>query len=203
VDRAITQVIHPPPRSITWLVTVVYQAGSFGVAVTLAGLALLARRWEIARDIGLSAAGTAAAWGILIAVLGGHGGRPGGTAAVFATRVRFFQKQGYDATVALSSGAIMTTSSWIATAVLFGVSLPLARGSLDLEATPQGWREFETSACSPPTCRPSGAGSPSSGRGRGTTYEHEETSWRNIRVTTRARRPTRWDRSRRRGGAGT
>jgi uncharacterized protein (TIRG00374 family) len=31
----------------------------------------------------------------------------------------------------------MTTSSWIATAVLFGVSLPFARGSLDLEATPQ------------------------------------------------------------------
>ena len=31
----------------------------------------------------------------------------GGTAAVFATRVRFFQKQGYDTTVALSSGAIM------------------------------------------------------------------------------------------------
>ena len=30
----------------------------------------------------------------------------GGTAAVFATRVRFFQQQGYDATVALSSGAI-------------------------------------------------------------------------------------------------
>src|SRR5581483_1111449 len=78
VDRAITQVIHPPPRSITWLVTVVYQAGSFGVVVTLAGLALLARRWEIARDIGLSAAGTAAACGILIAVLGSHGGRPGG-----------------------------------------------------------------------------------------------------------------------------
>jgi len=61
-------VIHPPPRSITWLVTVVYQAGSFGVVVTLTGLALLARRWEIARDIGLSAAGTAAACGILIAV---------------------------------------------------------------------------------------------------------------------------------------
>ena len=38
----------------------------------------------------------------------------GGTAAVFATRVRFFQQQGYDASVALSSGAIMTTSSWIA-----------------------------------------------------------------------------------------
>ncbi len=78
IDRAITQVIHPPPRSITWLVTVVYQAGSFGVVVVLAGLALLARRWEIARDIGLSAAGTAAVCGILIALLGSRGGRPGG-----------------------------------------------------------------------------------------------------------------------------
>jgi uncharacterized membrane protein YbhN (UPF0104 family) len=78
IDRAITQVIHPPPRSITWLVTVVYQAGSLGVVVVLAGLALLARRWEIARDIGLSAAGTAAACGILIALLGSRGGRPGG-----------------------------------------------------------------------------------------------------------------------------
>ena len=78
IDRAITQVIHPPPRSITWLVTVVYQAGSLGVVVVLAGLALLARRWEIARDIGLSAAGTAAVCGILIALLGSRGGRPGG-----------------------------------------------------------------------------------------------------------------------------
>ena len=78
IDRAITQVIHPPPRSITWLVTVVYQAGSLGVVVVLAGLALLARRWEIARDIGLSAAGTAAVCGILIALIGSRGGRPGG-----------------------------------------------------------------------------------------------------------------------------
>src|ERR1700749_342280 len=61
-DRAIVTVIHPPPWSITWLVTVVYQAGSFGVVIVLVALALLARRWEIARDIGLSA----------------PGGRPGG-----------------------------------------------------------------------------------------------------------------------------
>ena len=78
IDRAITQVIHPPPWSITWLVTVVYEAGSIGVAVGLVGLALLARRWEVARDIGLSAAGTAAVCGILIALLGSRGGRPGG-----------------------------------------------------------------------------------------------------------------------------
>jgi len=78
VDRAIAQVIHPPPWSITWLVTVVYQVGSIGVAVVLVALALLARRWEVARDIGLSAAGTAAVCGILIAALGSRGGRPGG-----------------------------------------------------------------------------------------------------------------------------
>jgi glycosyltransferase 2 family protein len=78
VDRAITQVIHPPPWSITWLVTVVYQAGSFGVVIFLVVLALVARRWEIARDIGLSAAGTAAVCGLLIAFLGSHGGRAPG-----------------------------------------------------------------------------------------------------------------------------
>ena len=50
VDRAITQVLHPPPRSITWLVTVVYQAGSFGVIAVLVIAALLACRWVIARS---------------------------------------------------------------------------------------------------------------------------------------------------------
>jgi uncharacterized membrane protein YbhN (UPF0104 family) len=54
----------------------------------------------------------------------------GGTAAVFATRVRFFQRQGYDAATALSSGAIMTTTSWLTVIVLFAVSLPFAWGSL-------------------------------------------------------------------------
>jgi uncharacterized membrane protein YbhN (UPF0104 family) len=61
----------------------------------------------------------------------------GGTAAVFATRVRFFQRQGYDSTVALSSGAIMATSSWIAIAVLFLASLPFAWGNIHIEATPE------------------------------------------------------------------
>jgi glycosyltransferase 2 family protein len=78
IDRAIAQVIHPAPWSITWLVTVVYQAGSFGVVVVLVALALVARRWEVARDIGLSAAGAAAACGILIVLLGSRGGRPAG-----------------------------------------------------------------------------------------------------------------------------
>ena len=78
IDRAIVQVIHPPPRSITWLVTVVYQAGSFGVTIVLVALAVVARRWVIARDIGLSAAGTAVVSGILVVLLGSNGGRPSG-----------------------------------------------------------------------------------------------------------------------------
>ncbi len=78
VDRAVVQVIHPPPRSITWLVTVVYQVGSFGITFVLVALALVARRWVIARDIALSAALTAVVSGILIVVLGSRGGRPSG-----------------------------------------------------------------------------------------------------------------------------
>jgi uncharacterized membrane protein YbhN (UPF0104 family) len=57
----------------------------------------------------------------------------GGTAAVFATRVRFFQKQGYDTSAALSSGVIMTTVSWITTVVLLVISLPFAWGSVHLD----------------------------------------------------------------------
>jgi glycosyltransferase 2 family protein len=78
IDRAITEVIHPPPRSITWLVTVVYQVGSYGVAAALVALALIARRWEVARDIALSVAVAIVTSLILIAVLGSHGGRPSG-----------------------------------------------------------------------------------------------------------------------------
>ncbi|HEX6525162.1 MAG TPA: YbhN family protein [Streptosporangiaceae bacterium] len=78
MDRAITAVIHPPPWSIDWLVTMVYQAGSYGVVLVLVALALVAHRWEIARDIAVSAAGAAAITGILILFLGSRGGRPAG-----------------------------------------------------------------------------------------------------------------------------
>jgi uncharacterized membrane protein YbhN (UPF0104 family) len=78
VDRAIAAVIHPPPRSITWLVTVVYEAGSLGVVIVLVALALIGHRWVVARDIALSAAGAALVSGMLIAALGSRGGRPAG-----------------------------------------------------------------------------------------------------------------------------
>ncbi len=50
----------------------------------------------------------------------------GGDVAVFAVRVRFFQRNGYDATVALSSGAIASTASWAAKTLLFLVSIGFA-----------------------------------------------------------------------------
>jgi len=53
----------------------------------------------------------------------------GGDIAVFAVRVRFFQRQGYDAAAALSSGAIASTASWIAKGLLFLVSIGFAAGS--------------------------------------------------------------------------
>jgi hypothetical protein len=88
IDRAIIGVIHPPPRSITWLVTVVYDAGAFGVTIGLLLLALVARRWVIARDIALSATGAAVVSGILTLVLGSTGGRPSGI-AIHGYYVRF------------------------------------------------------------------------------------------------------------------
>jgi len=53
----------------------------------------------------------------------------GGDTAVFAVRVRFFQRQGYDATAAVSSGAIATTASWTAKSLLFLIALPFAAGT--------------------------------------------------------------------------
>jgi uncharacterized membrane protein YbhN (UPF0104 family) len=78
IDRAITQVINPPPWSITWLVTVVYDIGSLGVAAALVVVALIARRWTVARDIVLSAGVAAGVCGVLALILGSRGGRPAG-----------------------------------------------------------------------------------------------------------------------------
>jgi uncharacterized protein (TIRG00374 family) len=52
----------------------------------------------------------------------------GGDAAVFGVRVRFFQRQGLDATSAISSGAIAGTASWVVKGALFLICLPFAAG---------------------------------------------------------------------------
>lgn len=75
VDRMIVNVLHPAPHSLSWLVTFVYNAGSFGVTALLVVAALVTRRWVIARDLALSALGTVAVSGLFILVLGSDGGR--------------------------------------------------------------------------------------------------------------------------------
>ena len=54
----------------------------------------------------------------------------GGSMAVLATRIRYFQKQGFDATVAVSSGVLVSTASWIVKGVLFMIAIPFAISSL-------------------------------------------------------------------------
>jgi glycosyltransferase 2 family protein len=62
----------------------------------------------------------------------------GGDIAVFTVRVRFFQRNGYDAAVALSSGAIASTASWAAKFLLFLVSIGFAADSFHAPATSGG-----------------------------------------------------------------
>jgi glycosyltransferase 2 family protein len=53
----------------------------------------------------------------------------GGEAAVVATNVRFFQQQGYDTAVAVTSGALVGAANWIVKAALFLIAIPLAWSS--------------------------------------------------------------------------
>ena len=62
----------------------------------------------------------------------------GGNVAVFALRVRFFQRQGYDAEAAVSSGAIVSTASWTAEALLFLAAIGFAAGNFHVPSDSGG-----------------------------------------------------------------
>lgn len=51
-----------------------------------------------------------------------------GNVGVLGTRVRFFQRQGYDATLAISSAVVSSTASWIAKGGALLIALPFALG---------------------------------------------------------------------------
>ena len=53
--------------------------------------------------------------------------------AVLATRVRFFQRQGMDPAVAISSGMLVGTASWVAKGVMLAISIPLAASTLSVQ----------------------------------------------------------------------
>jgi uncharacterized membrane protein YbhN (UPF0104 family) len=75
VDRVVSNTLHPPPHSISWLITVVYDAGSFGITALLILVAVAARRWTVARDLVAAAVGSVVASLVLIVALGSDGGR--------------------------------------------------------------------------------------------------------------------------------
>jgi uncharacterized membrane protein YbhN (UPF0104 family) len=62
----------------------------------------------------------------------------GGTMAVLATRVRFFQQQGYSPTLAVSSGLLVSTVSWITKGAVFLIALPFALGAFHFDESPTG-----------------------------------------------------------------
>jgi glycosyltransferase 2 family protein len=62
----------------------------------------------------------------------------GGNVAVFALRVRFFQRQGYDAEAAVSSGAIVSTASWVAESLLFLAAIGFAAGDFHVPSDSGG-----------------------------------------------------------------
>ncbi len=62
----------------------------------------------------------------------------GGSMAVLGTRVRFFQKQGFDSTLAVSSGVLVSTASWIVKGALFLIALPIAFHNFNFVSSPTG-----------------------------------------------------------------
>jgi uncharacterized membrane protein YbhN (UPF0104 family) len=58
----------------------------------------------------------------------------GGSMGALATRVRYFQQQGYDATLAVSSGVLVSTASWIVKGGLFLLAIPIAFSQFQFHA---------------------------------------------------------------------
>ncbi len=60
----------------------------------------------------------------------------GGSMGALATRVRFFQQQGYDGTLAVSSGVLISTASWIVKGALFLIAIPIALSQFHFTSSP-------------------------------------------------------------------
>ena len=75
-ERVIANVLYPSPDGIRWLIAVFWIGGSFGTVAVLLLLAALRGRWDVLRDLALTAGGALAVSGILVLALGAAGGRP-------------------------------------------------------------------------------------------------------------------------------
>ncbi len=72
-EEVIARVLSPPPNGVRWLVDVFWIDGSFGTVAVLLLLAALRRRWDVLRDLAVTAAGVLAIGGILVLLLGACG----------------------------------------------------------------------------------------------------------------------------------
>jgi uncharacterized membrane protein YbhN (UPF0104 family) len=110
-ERAVIDIVAPPPDGIRWLVTTVWWVGSIGLSLAVVVLALVSRRWAVIRDTLLSGAG---AWLLCVALtvlLGADGGRPPQSAPLgFALS---FPVARVAATVAVATAALPYLSRWI------------------------------------------------------------------------------------------
>ena len=135
-ERALIQVLTPPPDGVRWLVTSIWWIGSFGLIVAVAVLALVSHRWSVIRDCFISGAG---AW-VLCVLLGVVFGPDGGRSAAGAPHgfALGFPVARVAATVAVASAALPFLSRWLqrtiqvtvvllaVAAIVSGSGLPIA-----------------------------------------------------------------------------
>jgi uncharacterized membrane protein YbhN (UPF0104 family) len=75
---------------------------------------------------------------VVLEVSNTFSGLAAGTVAVMAARVRFFQRQGYDATTAITSGVLISLVSWLVKGGLFLIALPFVWGMVDINVNGDG-----------------------------------------------------------------
>ena len=76
VEGDVVDALHPAPAGISWLVSALWFIGSIGAILAVVGLALLARRFRLARDTALAGIATWLTCALFVVLLGDDGGRP-------------------------------------------------------------------------------------------------------------------------------
>jgi uncharacterized membrane protein YbhN (UPF0104 family) len=110
---------------ITWVILTLLVAQLVFPSLALADLGSVTGRLPYGRLVILEVSNT-------------FSGLAAGTVAVMAARVRFFQRQGYDATLAISSGVLISLVSWLVKGGLFLICLPFVWGIVDVNLSGEG-----------------------------------------------------------------
>ena len=79
IEKDLVDAVTPQPAGVQWILSSLWFLGSIGATLVVIALALLARRFRLARDLAVAGAATWAMCGLLGLVLGSDGGRPATT----------------------------------------------------------------------------------------------------------------------------